>query len=118
MKTARETYLGWKDSTDGALHLNALVDPGQYNWKPRGMTGTGKRIKTHSGPYNNSYTQGGIRRRRSYGLILFRTKQRPANLLLQNDILRGFDAAELHLPPTLRRKRTDFQISEDAMAVD
>jgi len=58
MKAARETYLGWKDSTDGALHLNARVDPGQYNWKPRGMTGTGKRIKTHSGPYNNSYTRG------------------------------------------------------------
>jgi hypothetical protein len=35
MKAARETYLGWKDSTDGALHLNARVDQGQYNWKPR-----------------------------------------------------------------------------------
>ena len=58
MKAARVTYLGWKDSTDGALHLNARVDPGQYNWKSRGMTGTGKRIKTHSGPYNNSYTRG------------------------------------------------------------
>ena len=58
MKAAREAFLGWKDPTSGALHLNARVDPGQYNWKPKGMTGPGKRIKTHSGPYNNSYTRG------------------------------------------------------------
>lgn len=58
MKAAREAYLGWQDPTHGALHLNARTDPGQYNWKPRGMTGPGKRIKTHSGPYNNSYTKG------------------------------------------------------------
>jgi hypothetical protein len=58
MKAAREAYLGWSDPTNGALHLNARVDPGQYNWKPKGMTGPGKRIRTHSGPYNNSYTKG------------------------------------------------------------
>jgi hypothetical protein len=58
MGAAREAYLGWKDPTNGALHLSARTDPGQYNWKPRGMTGPGKPIKTHSGPYNNSYTKG------------------------------------------------------------
>lgn len=58
MRAAREAYLGWKDPTNGALHLNARVDPGQYNWKPKGMTGAGKPIKTHSGPYDNSYTKG------------------------------------------------------------
>jgi hypothetical protein len=54
----REAHLGWKDPTDGALHLNARVDRGQYNWKPKGMVRPGKGIKTHAGPYNNSYTKG------------------------------------------------------------
>jgi hypothetical protein len=58
MKAAREAYLGWKDPTNGALHLNARIDPGQYPWKPKGMKGPGMTIKTHSGPYNNSYTKG------------------------------------------------------------
>lgn len=46
MRAAREAYLGSSDPTYGALHLNARSDPGQYNWKPKGMTGPGKTIKT------------------------------------------------------------------------
>ena len=58
MRAASDAFLGWNDPTHGALHLNARVDPSRHNWKPKGMTGPGKRIKTHSGPYNNSYTKG------------------------------------------------------------
>ena len=58
MRAAREAFLGGQDPTYGALHFNARTDPGLYDWKPKGMTGPGKPIKTHSGPYNNSYTKG------------------------------------------------------------
>jgi hypothetical protein len=58
MRAAREAFLGGQDPTYGALHFNARTDPGLYDWKPKGMTGPGKPIKTHFGPYNNSYTKG------------------------------------------------------------
>jgi hypothetical protein len=58
MKAAREAFLGWKDPTYGAVHFNARTDPGLGPWKPKGMQGPGKTIKTHVGPYNNSYSKG------------------------------------------------------------
>jgi hypothetical protein len=58
MGAARRAYLSRTDPTNGAEHLNSRGDPGLYNWKAKGMTGPGNPIKTHSGPYNNSYTKG------------------------------------------------------------
>lgn len=58
MKAAREAFLDWQDPTNGAVHLNSRGDPGTYNWKTKKMTGPGKPIKTHLGPYNNSFTKG------------------------------------------------------------
>ena len=58
MKAAREAYLSGSDPTNGAIHFNARGDPGRYNWLPKGMKPPGKPLKTHSGPYDNSYTKG------------------------------------------------------------
>lgn len=58
MKAAREAYLSGNDPTNGAAHFNARGDPGRYNWLPKGMKPPGKPLKTHSGPYDNSYTKG------------------------------------------------------------
>ena len=58
MKAAREAYLSGTDPAHGAVHFNARGDPGRYNWRPKGMNPPGKPLKTHSGPYNNSYTKG------------------------------------------------------------
>ena len=58
MKAAREAYLSGTDPTNGAVHFNARGDAGRRNWLSKGMNPLGKPLKTQSGPYNNSYTEG------------------------------------------------------------
>jgi hypothetical protein len=58
MKAAREAYLVGVDPTGGAVHLNARGNASRSNWNPAGMSPPGKKLKTQSGPYNNTYTKG------------------------------------------------------------
>jgi len=58
MKAAREAFLSGANLTNGAVHFNARIDAGRYNWLPQGMRPPGKALKTQSGPYNNSFTKG------------------------------------------------------------
>lgn len=67
--------------------------------------------------WGSGYIPRAIRPRRSPGSTPTRISQ-AAKLLFDNDILGGFDAAELHFSPALRRKRTNIEIGEDAMAVN
>ena len=58
MRAARRAYLSPTDPTKGATHLSFRKDASTANWIPRGGTPPGRPIKTHSGPYNNSFTRG------------------------------------------------------------
>jgi len=60
MKAAREAYLGWKDPTNGAGRIFFPTTPSQENFSPPPHNPPGYRIKTHSGPYNNSYRKGDV----------------------------------------------------------
>lgn len=60
MKAAREAYLGWKDPTNGALHLYQAITPDRSNLKYKNGAPQGIPLSTQSGPYNNSYTKGQV----------------------------------------------------------
>jgi len=60
MKAAREAYLGWKDPTNGALHLLQATTPDRSNLKYKNGSPQGVPLSTQSGPYDNTYTKGQV----------------------------------------------------------
>jgi hypothetical protein len=60
IKAAREAFLGWKDPTNGAVHLYQATTPDMSNLKFKNGTPEGVKISTHSGPYDNTYTKGQV----------------------------------------------------------
>jgi hypothetical protein len=60
MKAAREAYLGWKDPTNGALHLYQATTPDRSNLKYKNGSPQGVPLSTQSGPYDNTYTKGQV----------------------------------------------------------
>lgn len=60
MKAAREAYLGWKDPTNGAVFSIQNPTPDRSNHVFRGGRPGGVPISTHSGPYNNNFTEGQV----------------------------------------------------------
>jgi hypothetical protein len=61
MKAAREAYLGWNDSTNGAVFLNQRPTADRSNRKFPGGLSKGVPLSTQSGPYDNSYTKGKVK---------------------------------------------------------
>jgi hypothetical protein len=61
MKAAREAFLGWSDSTNGAVFLNQRPTADRSNRKFPGGLPEGVPLSTQSGPYDNSYTKGKVK---------------------------------------------------------
>jgi len=58
LAAAKAAYGGWKagkDPTGGATHFNMRGNASSGNFRPPGTRAPGFPIKTHSGPFNNSY---------------------------------------------------------------
>jgi hypothetical protein len=55
MRAARRAYLSPTDPTNGAGHMYFPTTPTQENFLPKPYNPPAYRIKTQSGPYNNSY---------------------------------------------------------------
>lgn len=55
MRAARRAYLSPTDPTKGAGHMYFPVTPSRDNFLPKPYNPPGYRIKTQSGPYNNSF---------------------------------------------------------------
>jgi RHS repeat-associated protein len=64
LAAAEAAYTGYKagkDPTNGATHFNLRGSPSTANFL-KSRTNPGFAIKTHSGPFNNSYPAGGLPR--------------------------------------------------------
>ena len=57
---AERAYLNLVDPTQGAGHFNIRTDAGRSNLRFEGGTREGVRIRTQSGPYNNSFLGGDV----------------------------------------------------------
>jgi len=59
LKAAREAYLSPNDPTHGAIHLNLRPSADRSNFKPGRAHDPGFKIRTQSGPFNNSFPTPG-----------------------------------------------------------
>jgi len=59
LAAAREAYLSPTDPTHGAIHLNMRPSADRSNFKAGNPKATGYKIKTQSGPFNNSFPTHG-----------------------------------------------------------
>lgn len=59
MTAAREAYLAPNDSTHGAINFNLRPNASRSNFRPDNGPPPGEKIKTQSGPFNNSFPTKG-----------------------------------------------------------
>ena len=59
LAAAREAYLSPIDPTHGAIYLNMRPNADRSDFKPGGPHAPGYKIKTQSGPFNNSFPTPG-----------------------------------------------------------
>ncbi len=59
LRAAREAYLSPTDPTHGATHLNLRRNADRSNFRAGNLKATGYKIKTQSGPFDNSFPTHG-----------------------------------------------------------
>lgn len=59
LRAAREAYLSPTDATHGATHFNLRPNADRSDFKPGGPHGPQFKIRTQSGPFDNSYPTPG-----------------------------------------------------------